>query len=194
MKPAYSDRFLFTETKRLKDRYNLHTIYETGSHIGISSKILTTIFDKVFSVELSKEFYDAAVVNNTDTKGLTLTLGTSPEFLKSVLREGDSQVAFFLDAHWGDDWPLLDELAVIAEKKIKPVILIHDFFTPGVNGASKFAYDVYKGTPLDHKYVVKAMEKIYGVDQYLTYCIDQSELGVGVGIYIPCDGDYEETA
>lgn len=194
MKPAYTDRFLFTETKRLKERYNLHTLYETGSHVGLSSKILSTIFDKVCSVELNKEFYDAAVQNNLDTKNLDLHLGTSPEFLKSSLKEGDSQVAFFLDAHWGDDWPLLAELDVIAEKKLKPVIIIHDFFTPAVGNKSKFAYDVYKGTPLDHKYVVKAIEKIYGVDDYLHYCVDQSELGVGVGIYIPCDGDYEENA
>ncbi|MFD8531545.1 hypothetical protein ACFV0L_29405 [Streptosporangium canum] len=44
---------------------------------------------------------------------------------------------FFLDAHWGPDWPLARELASIAAG----VVVIHDFDI----GHPRFAYDAYDG-------------------------------------------------
>ena len=64
-------------------------------------------------------------------------------------------------------------------------IIIHDFFTPDGKGGSKFEYDVYKGQPLNHEYVREKIEKIFGVDGYSHYCLEQTQNNAGVGFYIP---------
>jgi hypothetical protein len=40
---------------------------------------------------------------------------------------------FFLDAHWYDYWPLLDEIELITSKVPRCVIIIDDFQVPGRN-------------------------------------------------------------
>ena len=129
-------------------------------------------------------------------------LGYSPEawdaLLKSALKQGFSQeiiekiipnnssdnIIFFLDAHWGEYWPVLDELRIIKEKGIKPVIIIHDFYVPDVNGNPKFGFDKYKNQNLDFNYVKPGMDLIYGND-YVHYCIEESDIGSGVGVFVP---------
>ena len=64
MKPAYSDKFLMEETKKLKQKYNIKTFFETGTHIGISTSLLSEVFDHVYSVENSKKLYNQAIANN----------------------------------------------------------------------------------------------------------------------------------
>lgn len=50
---------------------------------------------------------------------------------------------FYLDAHWGEYWPLRDELARIMPLR-KWVVVIDDFQVPG---QPNFGYDMYKGEP-----------------------------------------------
>jgi hypothetical protein len=44
---------------------------------------------------------------------------------------------FYLDAHWGEDWPLIRELTAIT----RGIVLIHDFDI----GHPRFSYDAYNG-------------------------------------------------
>ncbi len=75
----------------------------------------------------------------------------------------EDNVIIFLDAHGGDYWPILDELKVIREKKIRPFIIIHDFFVPDEkdNSKAKFGYDSYNGIKLDLNYIKESLLKIY---------------------------------
>jgi predicted O-methyltransferase YrrM len=185
MKPAYSDRYLLAETKKLKEEYNLTVFFETGTHIGISTSILSALFDRVYSVEIKQDFYEKAIANNADNSNVVIEKMNSVDFVAKHLREEQEGVGFFLDAHWGDYWPLLDELRTIAAKNVKPVIFIHDFYVPGPNGKAKFHFDKYKGKALNLNFVKKEIEGIYGVDNYRFYCIEDSEVNSGVGVFAP---------
>jgi hypothetical protein len=68
-------------------------------------------------------------------------------------------ILFFLDAH-GPPIPLLGELEVIADNKIKPIITIHDFAVPNKN---------FNNDGFDFKYIESSLIKIYGKDGFNYY-------------------------
>jgi hypothetical protein len=49
-------------------------------------------------------------------------------------------VLFYLDAHWGDDLPLMEELTIIAPNWSESAIVIDDFQVPGDSG---YGFDDY---------------------------------------------------
>jgi hypothetical protein len=53
-----------------------------------------------------------------------------PGLIRELEGELEGPVLFYLDAHWGEHSPLLEELGAIATSGIKPVIVIHDFYNP----------------------------------------------------------------
>lgn len=182
MKPALSDKFLFDEILRLKNKYNCTTFIETGTWIGLNADIASKHFNNVISFEVNDSFYQQALQNNVNNKNVKLIFGNSGEILKDYI-DCEKNIIFFLDAHWGEYWPLLDELETIANLKLKPVILIHDFYVPDADGGAKFSYDKYKDQPLDLSYVKHKIEKIFGND-YIHYCTQQSEINSGTGIFL----------
>lgn len=84
-------------------------------------------------------------------------LGNSKDLLPRVLAEAPAPVCVFCDAHWGEYWPLLDELRIIAEHKISPVIIIHDFQVPN---HPEFGFDNHGGKDLNMDYVRDALNAI----------------------------------
>jgi|5B_taG_2_1085324.scaffolds.fasta_scaffold00043_36 hypothetical protein len=186
MKPAYSDKFLMEETKKLKERFEIKTFFETGTHIGISTSLLSEVFERVYSAEINESFYNKAKQNNINNKNVIIENRNSVDLIRKNLQQEQKGVCFFLDAHWGNYWPLLDELRTIAEKNVKPVIIIHDFYVPDLNGQAKFHFDKYKGKSLDFNFVEKEINLIYGGSKnYTHYCIEQSEINSGVGFFTP---------
>jgi len=83
---------------------------------------------------------------------------------------------FYLDAHWEKYWPLLDELQVIADNGVQPIIVIHDFFVPGSN----LGFDKYDGQRLDFEYIEPSLQKIYGNN--FTYEYNRYATGARRGI------------
>lgn len=68
-------------------------------------------------------------------------LGDSPLILNKILPTLKGNTLFFLDAHGGNHWPILDELKVISKfpHLKKSVIVIHHFYVPSKN----FGFDSY---------------------------------------------------
>jgi hypothetical protein len=169
MQPAYSDPELFQITLDLSKKFNLTTFFETGTYHGDTSKIMSEHFDQVITVENNPEFYQVASNNLKEVTNCKLFLGNSPEMMEQLLKENDSSIFFFLDAHWEHYWPLLDELKMIKEKNSKPVIAIHDFYIPDENGNAKFGFDSYHGQPLNFDYIKSSIESIYGENYEIQY-------------------------
>jgi hypothetical protein len=48
-------------------------------------------------------------------------------------------VFFYLDAHWGKDLPLRDELEIIFKKWKNPIVMVDDFEVPGTD----YGFDDY---------------------------------------------------
>ncbi len=84
-------------------------------------------------------------------------LGNSKDVLPRVLSEAPQPICLYADSHWGEYWPLLDELRIIAEHKISPVIIIHDFQVPN---HPEFGFDNHGGKDLNMDYVRDALNAI----------------------------------
>lgn len=161
MNPAYSDPELLEITLELSKKFNLNTFFETGTYHGNTTKIVSKYFDKVITIENNPDFYQIASNNLKDINNCDLYLGSSPEMMEKCIKKNNNSIFFFLDAHWEDYFPLLDELKIIKMKNLKPVIAIHDFYVPDENGEAKFGFDSYHSQPLDFSYIKKSIEDIY---------------------------------
>jgi hypothetical protein len=182
-RPAYSDPQLLEWTINLSKKLGIETFFETGSYHGGSAKIVSDHFSTVLTVENNLTNYTLAKEALKNTENCELILGNSPDILKE--KELTSEIFFFLDAHWEDYWPLLDELKVIANKKIKPLIAIHDFYVPDEKGGAKFGYDSYRGQPLNFNYIKNSIDEIYGAESYEVLYSSSSATNSGVIYIIP---------
>jgi len=152
------DTFLWADIERLVKKYAIETIIETGTYLGNTAKKFSTLAD-VITCEVKPESYDSAVKNIGKNEKVLALLGNSVDVLrKNADKFKDKRVLFFLDAHWYDYCPLLDELKLIADLKMQPIIVIHDFKVPGKD----FGYDQYHGRAFDYALVELHLRAIYG--------------------------------
>lgn len=162
------DPIMVKDTLRIKDKFNWNTFVETGTDRGESVRVLSTIFDKIYTCEIEQQrwkYYDDILRN----ENITIMNGSSvdclPKFFEAI---GHSEFFLYLDAHWNGNWPILDELRLVAEWGYKPVIIIHDF-----ENEMGFGFDRYRPEGqeteylLNFDYVKESIETIYGKDGYI---------------------------
>lgn len=165
-KGALEDKFLLEEFNNFIWKYGINRIVETGTYLGWSTKILCGYGVPVDSVEINTEFYNYTV-KNLNYDNLRLHNTNSIEFLKSLEIKENDKFLFFIDSHWDPEpLPLLDELEMISQKGLKPVIIIHDFFVPDENNLPKFGYDKYGEQTLCLDFIAEKLKKIYGSFEY----------------------------
>jgi hypothetical protein len=118
------------------------TIVETGTFLGSTTGYLARFDALVHSSEISAPLYFAARQRLAQFRNVTLTLGDSREMLARLIANGvnASPAFFYLDAHWHDDLPLLDEVTMIDEHWASYIALVDDFEVPGDPG---YGYDDY---------------------------------------------------
>jgi len=183
MKPAYSDKYLLQETLSLSKKFNSNIFVETGTHIGDNILILKDYFNSLYTIEISEKYFNIAKEKISKFNNIKLYLGDSSEILTQILNEINSNPVIFLDAHWNEINPILNELDIIKNSKLKPIIIIHDFFVPDGNGNSKFKWfeiaDKKLNIRLDFQYIKNSIEQIYG-NNYDYYYNMQSETDSGV--------------
>lgn len=117
---------------------------------------------QIHSVDIDPYSYKAAKKNFSSNPNIYLYYSHSEKFLDFLLapeikrQQLDNNYLFFLDAHWGKDWPLREELKVIRQLK-KYLIVIDDFMVPGKSDPSfpqgPFGFDVYRGQILNWTYI-----------------------------------------
>jgi hypothetical protein len=107
---------------------------ETGTLAGVTSKWASDHFETVYTIELSKMFYDQYSDGLRFLKNVKPYLGDSREVLPTVLKEiSDKKTVFWLDGHWSagetagetDECPILGELNLISKRE-GDIILIDD--------------------------------------------------------------------
>lgn len=155
--PFNGDHHLLAEVRSLVSRWRINTAIETGTHIGATARGLSEFVASVETIEIDPQRF--AQCEHLDQLGnVRRHLGSSPEVLERILPDVDEPVLFYLDAHWNEYWPLLDELKVIAGRGLERVlIVIHDVRVP----EKHFGYDCYKGQVLDLDFVEDSLERLY---------------------------------
>lgn len=135
--PFEGDSYIPKEILKLKERFKITHVLETGSQYGATLQWFSEHFTHAVGCEPNKEFYDIA-----KAKELMVVNEKSIPFLYNYMTYPTWQpnVLIYIDSHWhGTPCPLKDELKLISELEIKPVICIHDFKVPGKD----FGFDAY---------------------------------------------------
>ena len=143
----------------------IETVIETGTYLGATTKHLAQWTRTVHTIEIKKEHYDKAKNNLKSIGNIEMHYGNSAEILLNILSnlENKEKVFIFLDAHWQEYNPLLDELRSIKSAGLKPIIAIHDF---KVEEHPELGYDTYNGQDYEWDWIKEGVEDIYGVDGY----------------------------
>jgi predicted O-methyltransferase YrrM len=158
-----SDSIVQAEIARLVKEFNVRTIVETGTNVGASTRFFAELPSgpSVLSIESNLELIAKARANLAGYDTVQLHWGSSDIVLPTLLQDLSLKgpVLFFLDAHWGEHWPLLGELAAIAARPRvarTALLVIHDFKVPG----KAFGYDSYGKQDLDLEYVSASIQAI----------------------------------
>jgi predicted O-methyltransferase YrrM len=155
LKPFNGDTILQGMVYGLLKTYRVRAAVETGSFMGKTTEWLSDNVDFCYGIEVQEEFCEKAKENATDAQ---VILGSSIEVLPQVLEEIENgPVFFFIDSHWENEWPLLDELRIIGESKWAKncIIVIHDYKT------GNLGYDSYGARILDGNYVGPALDTYF---------------------------------
>jgi hypothetical protein len=141
------------------------TIIETGTHCGGTTEYLQAVSGtRVFSCETSEQFFDYACWRFRDNRNIKLfnldsRVALHEMFAIDQVRTGPT--FFYLDAHWGEDLPLRDELDIILPACRDAVIMIDDF---QVSDDPGYGYDDYgpgKALSLDYVRPVPDTAKLF---------------------------------
>jgi len=138
---------------------NIETIIETGTHVGHSTFFFSKTAKNVITMEINGTWLKQAKNYLNGLTNIQFFMGDSATILKEELAKlGNNKVLFFLDAHFNNDLALDRELKAIAESKIVPYILIHDFKVPD---RKDLGYDGWDGKDYSLPNIEHMIKDIY---------------------------------
>jgi len=146
--------------------YQTDVAIETGTFEGFTTRFFALNFDEVHTIESSEENYKKGDDLLQDCANVHRYLGNSPDVLKQILPTlQEKRIFCYLDAHWYDYWPLLDEIEEIGKThKDNCIIVVDDVQVPGRQDVQ---FDSYNGHPCSHEYVKSKLESVFTGYHYL---------------------------
>lgn len=171
------DSYLREKVQSIIKEKKIYWVIETGTYRGATTKHLAEGVAKVDTIEIMEDNFQIAASHLSGTANIELHKGNSPEELDKLFTAFNKKgrrpnLLCFLDAHWGEYNPLLDELKTIAKHKWKPVIIIHDFKVPG---RDDLGFDTYKDIVYEWDWIKNDIDKIYGAEGYTVEYNDKAE-------------------
>ena len=125
-------------------RIHFGTVIETGTYRALTTRHLRTVTDApIATVEVNPSYYRYSQHRLYRLPRVSQFLGHSPAVLEQLRVDPAwhaEPVFFYLDAHWLNDLPLLDELASIRRGWTEFAALVDDFRVDGDDG---YFYDDY---------------------------------------------------
>ncbi len=176
------DELTAQQIKKIIDTHGVRNVVETGIFEGKTTNRFRLMGVNVIGVEINpeyaensktliereggnveiiKKFWETNEKTLLDSSVVKIILGNSPDVMKTVapILQKNGLTLYFLDAHWGDYWPIRDEIAVL-QNYDNLIIIADDFKVPGKD----WGYVSYKGKDLDWHYiedVVNGFKKKY---------------------------------
>jgi hypothetical protein len=130
--------------EELLKKYRFSCIVETGTHVGETTGYMSVKSKlPVYSSEINPNVFALARMRLKNISGIHLHNSDSREFINELSANPEmvrNETFFYLDAHWGKDCPLVEEIGQIASRWEKFVMMIDDFQVPGDDG---YGYDRY---------------------------------------------------
>jgi hypothetical protein len=178
MKGFEGDSIMLEKCKSIVTDNDIETIIETGTFLAGTTRVMSEWAKSVYTIEINKPNHEKAKTNLQGFDNVHLIFGNSAEELDKLMSQQFvkrsekfngrkiPKVLFFLDAHFWDYNPLLDELKVISKYEADPFIAIHDFKVPN---HPELGFDSYKGQDYDFDWIKKSVELIYGTEYKVEY-------------------------
>jgi hypothetical protein len=124
--------------------FDIKLIVETGTYRGTTTEFMSNNSSaKILTVESNKRYYGFSELRFLFNNKIKTKCDDSRKFLKEILANTNLRsmyILFYLDAHWEEDLPVIEELQIIFNKCEYPIIMIDDFQVPGDKG---YEYDDY---------------------------------------------------
>lgn len=115
----------------------IKTIVETGTFHGATTALFVATSLPVYTVEINPRCFSYAKMRFLfDRETIHLYHNDSRIFLRDLSEDSSipkEDVFFYLDAHWGKDPPLREELEIIFSKWENPIVMVDDFKVPNSN-------------------------------------------------------------
>ncbi len=116
------------------EKFNINILVETGTYLGEMVEAMKPHFEKIYSIELSKELYQKAKNKFKDEKNIKIIQGDSGIELGKLLKEINQPVLFWLDGHYSEgitaqgdkDTPIYEELTHIFNANLNTAVIIID--------------------------------------------------------------------
>jgi hypothetical protein len=119
-------------TTKLARKYGIDCFVETGTFHGDAARFAATLFPRVVTIEIKREYQEQAILQSPGTN-IEFLLGDSASVLPDVVAGLAGSALFWLDGHAGagfyadeDNCPLLSELRAIGASPHPHVILVDD--------------------------------------------------------------------
>ncbi len=164
--------------KRLIASLNIDMIVETGTYLGSTAYFLSKSFPniRIVTVESNHAYYQKAREVLSGCGNVKQYLGSSMEVLGGLDWKNARNPLFYLDAHWGEVFPLGKELDFISTRCARAVIVIDDF---QIEGRTDYAFGVNLGrdTSFGPKWHGKPPEELPGASNigYIKGFIDLTD-------------------
>tara|TARA_Y100001935_G_scaffold238592_2_gene225354 strand:- start:5101 stop:5769 length:669 start_codon:yes stop_codon:yes gene_type:complete len=149
--------------KNLIQKFNIQCCIETGTYTGCTTEWFAKLLKQVFTVEITDKWYSYSLNKFKDKDNIDITKMSSEKWLEVLLpkiKEKYKTPLFYLDAHWDNYWPLLNEINIIAKNYNDDdkgfIIIIDDFKVPN----RKFQFDNYNNQPNDIEFVKESLSKL----------------------------------
>lgn len=149
----------------LSNEFGIEHAVETGTFLGATTDFLSSCFNTVHTIEILETNLDQAESFLSDKDNIHFHLGSSQVILQKILPElAGKRTLFYLDAHWNDYWPLLDELTEISKThRDNCVIVIDDFKVPK---RRDIPFDQYGEHQCSYKYIQQKLEEVFSYYDY----------------------------
>lgn len=117
---------------QLARKHGIGCFVETGTYLGASARFAASVFSRVVTIEIKRDYHEQAMAQSQETN-IEFLLGDSALLLPDIVAGLTGTAFFWLDGHAGagffaeeDNCPLLAELKAIAASPHPHVIIVDD--------------------------------------------------------------------
>lgn len=98
-------KFVLKEISKIisQQEFTVGTAVETGTLLGSTTNLMSTIFKTVHTIEISQELYEKAICNFRTQQNIICHFGDSSKVLTQIIKLICEPCLFYLDAHWSGD-------------------------------------------------------------------------------------------
>jgi hypothetical protein len=151
--------------RQLVAEQNIRTVVETGSWRGYTTRRFAEFVNEVFTIESESMVRRLAALTLSGCSNVEIIAGDSARELprlihalvNSIVALHRRPMLYYLDAHWENDWPILQEIDAIARLDDRCCIIIHDCKVPNCPG---LGFDSYNGQELTFEFVRPILDRL----------------------------------